>query len=97
MAKKSVYLFSASAVKNTEKGGAWLAKISLTNNSSDSEEYGAGTTELTSWSNASACKRWIKAKVQAMTPRKSVKMIATAAKDAKGKPVQFDGSLLFKK
>lgn len=97
MARKSSYLFSASATKNTDKGGAWLAKVSLTNNTADSEEYGAGTTELTAWTNASACKRWIKAKVQAMTPRKSVKMVATTAKDAKGKPVQFDGSLIFKK
>jgi hypothetical protein len=97
MAKKSTYLFSASATKNPEKGGAWLAKISLTNNSADSEDYGTGTTELSAWSNASACKRWIKAKVQAMTPRKSVKMVATSAKDAKGKPIQFDGSLTFKK
>jgi hypothetical protein len=48
------------------------------------------------WSNASAGKRWVKSQVQALTPRKSVKMIAGEGKDAKGKPTSFVGVVTFK-
>jgi hypothetical protein len=34
--------------------------------------------------------------VAQMTPRKSVKMVAGSAVDAKGKPVSFTGELAFK-
>jgi hypothetical protein len=34
--------------------------------------------------------------VQALTPRKSVKMIAGEGKDAKGKPISFVGVVTFR-
>jgi hypothetical protein len=50
------------------------------------------------WSNASAAKRWIKEMVQELTPRKSVKMIATTQNlDAKGKPLAFVGQIGYKR
>ena len=48
------------------------------------------------WKNASAGKKYIKAMVQELTPRKSVKLIPSEEKDAKGKPVRFSGTLNFK-
>ena len=51
---------------------------------------------MAAWSNASAGKRWVKSQVQALTPRKSVKMIAGEGKDAKGKPTSFVGVVTFK-
>jgi hypothetical protein len=50
----------------------------------------------TAWANASSAKRWVKTQVQALTPRKSVKMVAGSAVDVKGKPVSFTGELAFK-
>ena len=52
--------------------------------------------QCTAWKNASAAKRWVKEQVLKHTPRKSVKMVATGALDAKGKPTAFTGSLTFK-
>ena len=52
-------------------------------------------SDQAAWKNASAAKRWIKAKVQEMTPRKSVKMNPTKFND-KEKPVEFSGVLEFK-
>jgi len=101
MAKKVTKTFTATLKLNTEQGGAWLANVSLVtplqgfqnlNSIPDSE---AASFE-TAWKNASAGKRWIKAKVIEMTPRKSVKMVAGEELDAKGKPVSFYGELNFK-
>jgi len=91
MVKKIVKTFSANLNKNTEKGGAWLATVTV----SDADGT-AGFVYQAAWSNASAGKRWVKSQVQALTPRKSVKMIAGEGKDAKGKPTSFVGVVTFK-
>jgi len=92
MAKKVVKTFSANLNKNLEKGGAWMAIISITTDGMD----GTDVLNTSAWSNASAGKRWIKSQVQALTPRKSVKMIAGEGKDLKGKPTSFVGVVTFK-
>jgi len=92
MPRKVSATFNATLVKNTDKGGAWLAQWTITHEGLDNPIK----MEFEAFSNASAGKRWFKEKVAANTPRKSVKMIATDAKDVKGKPVKFIGSLGFK-
>jgi hypothetical protein len=92
MAKKVVKTFSANLNKNLEKGGAWMAIISITTDGMD----GTDVLNTSAWSNASAGKRWVKSQVQALTPRKSVKMIAGEGKDLKGKPTSFVGVVTFK-
>jgi hypothetical protein len=93
MAKKVNSTFKASIVKNQTKGGAWLATITLSDEGIDTpyDSYQAA------WANASAAKRWIKEVVQATTPRKSVKMVPGDLRDVKDKPVNFDGSVTFKR
>jgi hypothetical protein len=90
MAKKITVTFSARIWANTEQGGAWIAEYSV-------DEEGIVTGEYSAWKNASAAKRWMKAKVQALTPRKSVKLLAGTELDAKGKPTSFTGTLIYKK
>jgi hypothetical protein len=92
MAKKVVKTFSANLNKNTEKGGAWMAIVSVTTDGIDGTEI----LNTSAWSNASAGKRWVKSQVQALTPRKSVKMVAGEGKDAKGKPTSFVGVVTFR-
>ena len=92
MAKKVIKTFSANLNKNLEKGGAWMAIISITTDGMD----GTDVLNTSAWSNASAGKRWVKSQVQALTPRKSVKMIAGEGKDLKGKPTSFVGVVTFK-
>jgi hypothetical protein len=92
MAKKVVKTFSANLNKNLEKGGAWMAIVSVTTEGIDGTEI----LNTSAWSNASAGKRWVKSQVQALTPRKSVKMIAGEGKDAKGKPTSFVGVVTFR-
>jgi hypothetical protein len=92
MAKKVVKTFSANLNKNLEKGGAWMAIVSVTTEGIDGTEI----LNTSAWSNASAGKRWVKSQVQALTPRKSVKMIAGERKDAKGKPTSFVGVVTFR-
>ena len=92
MAKKVVKTFNANLSKNSEKGGAWMATINVTTDGID----GFDVINMAAWSNASAGKRWVKSQVQALTPRKSVKMIAGEGKDAKGKPTSFVGVVTFK-
>ena len=93
MAKKVNALLEAKLIKNPEKGGAWLASVRVKDEGID--EYYA--VEKTAWSNASAGKRWIKAKVQELTPKKSVKFIAGTNLDVKGKPLSWTGQVNFKK
>jgi len=94
MAKKVNVVFYAQAIKNAEKGGAWLATIRITDEGMDSPIHEL----VTAWSNASAAKRWIKESVQKLTPRKSVKMIATTQNlDAKGKPLAWVGQIGYKR
>lgn len=94
MPKKVNVVFYAQAIKNADKGGAWLTTITITDEGMD-----VPTNTLTAaWSNASAAKRWIKEKVQELTPRKSVKMIATTQNlDAKGKPLAWVGQIGYKR
>lgn len=93
MARKVSSTFHASLTKNDVKGGAWLAQVSLTDEGMETPYK----VEITAWANASAGKRWVKERVQALTPRKSCKMIPTSQVDAKGKPVSFIGALGFKR
>lgn len=95
MAKKVNVVFEATLKKNPDKGGAWLA--SVTKFDEGMEHTASQVAVVTAWSNASAGKRWIKDKVQEMTTRKSVKMIPGALTDAKGKPVDFSGQVMFKR
>jgi hypothetical protein len=92
MAKKVSKVFKADLTKNNVKGGAWMATVSV-------QDEGIDTVDVlldSAWANASAGKRWIKEKVQELTPRKSVKMVAGADLDAKNKPLFFRGELVFK-
>ena len=92
MARKVVKTFTANLNKNIEKGGAWMAIVNVTTEGIE----GSDVVNMAAWSNASAGKRWIKSQVQALTPRKSVKMIAGEGKDAKGKPTSFVGVVTFR-
>ena len=91
MAKKVDYKFHAQVTLNSEKGGAWLAVVQVNN-----EEAVVQAMFTTAWRNASAAKRYVKAMVQELTPRKSVKMVAGEAKDEKGRPISFTGELTYK-
>ena len=91
MTKKVNVTFYAQTIKNQSKGGAWLTTIHITDEGMDKTIFTAA------WSNASAAKRWIKEMVQELTPRKSVKMIASTNVDAKGKPVAFVGQIGYKR
>ena len=93
MAKKVNVTFYAETIKNNEKGGAWLTTIRVTDEGMDTPTH----EHITAWSNASAAKRWVKERVQALTPRKSVKLVASTNLDAKGKPLAFVGQVGFKR
>ena len=92
MPKKVNAVFEATLVKNDTKGGAWLATVKTYDEGIEAHHH-----EIAAWANASAGKRWIKERVQALTPKKSVKMIAGSKLDAKGKPVEFTGSVKYKR
>lgn len=100
MAKKTKKTFTATLALNPEKAGAWMASVFLTyldeSDSKNSIPNTVGVSEATAWKNASAAKRWIKTKVQEMTPRKSVKMNPTKFDKATEKAVEFSGVLEFK-
>lgn len=92
MAKKVSAVFEASLDKNNVKGGAWIAAIKTYDEGIEAHHH-----ELSAWANASAGKRWVKERVQALTPKKSVKMVAGTTLDEKGKPVSFTGSVKYKR
>lgn len=92
MAKKVNAVFEATLDKNDVKGGAWIAAIKTYDEGVDAHHH-----ELSAWANASAAKRWVKERVQALTPKKSVKLIAGSTLDAKGKPVSFNGLVKYKR
>ena len=101
MAKKVKKTFTATLTLNPEKGGAWLAYVNVATPADDEglnsiANVAESISDQAAWKNASAAKRWIKAKVQDITPRKSVKMVAGDKVDAKNKPVTFTGSVAFK-
>lgn len=90
MPKKVENRFHAEIRLNGDKGGAWLATVKV------QDDTGATTvTECSAWKNASAAKRWVKERVKALTPRKSVVMLGTNLND-KNKPTLLTGSLIFK-
>jgi hypothetical protein len=93
MTKKVNVTFYAETIKNQSKGGAWLTTIRITDEGMDIPNQ----VITAAWSNASAAKRFIKEKVQELTPRKSVKMIASTNVDAKGKPIAFVGQIGYKR
>ena len=93
MTKKVNVTFYAETIKNQSKGGAWLTTIRITDEGMDTPHE----VIMSAWSNASAAKRFIKEKVQELTPRKSVKMIASTNVDAKGKPIAFVGQIGYKR
>lgn len=93
MAKKVNVSFEADLIKNTQKGGAWLAEYSVIVTGDDKPSV-AG---INAFSNPSAGKRWLKEQVLAHTNKKSIKMVATADKDEKDKPVHFTGVVVFKR
>jgi len=90
MAKKVVKTFNAGLVRNVEKGGGWLAIVTVKVGDVIEAQI------MNPWTNASAGKRWIKNQVQMLTPRKNIKMIAGTDKDLKGKPISFVGVVTFK-
>lgn len=92
MAKKVNAVFEAKLVKNTEKGGSWLATVKTYDEGVEAHHH-----EVTAWANASAAKRWVKARVQALTPKKSCKMIAGATLDEKNKPTEWTGEVKYKR
>ena len=100
MAKKVKKTFTATLALNPDKGGAWLAYVNVATPADDEGlnsivNVAESISDQAAWKNASAAKRWIKAKVQEMTPRKSVKMNATKFGE-KEKPVAFAGVLEYK-
>jgi hypothetical protein len=101
VAKKITKKFTATLVLNTEQGGAWLANVSLLtpavdNDNPNSMQPADAVSAEAAWKNASAGKRWIKAQVLAMTPRKSVKMEPTKLDKTTEKAIAFVGKLEFK-
>lgn len=94
MAKKINAAFSATLNKNLEKGGAWMATLTILHEAADG--YMPVKSESSAWTSASAAKRWLKHRVMDLTPKKNVKMVAGSDVDAKGKPVNFAGEVAFK-
>lgn len=92
MAKKINANFNAELRKNKDKGGAWIAEYAVSY-AGDSNPIKA---DYSAWSNPSAGKRWLKSMVLANTNKKSIKMVANSELDDKGKPVFFNGDVVFK-
>lgn len=95
MAKKTEKKFDAYLTLNTEKGGAWQANVNVSYLDEETGERIYTAELVTAWKNASAAKRWLKAKVQELTPRKSVKLEAFLF-DENQKPRGFRGELTYK-
>ena len=92
MVKKVEAVFTATVVKNTEKSGAWLAEVTIQHEGLDNPVYNG----YTAWTNATSAKRWVKEILRFNTSRKAIKFVEGEAKDAKGKPVMFTGSISYK-
>lgn len=92
MAKKVNVVFSADMAKNLDKGGAWLAEFDVVYDYEDKPRVSGRDA----FSNPSAAKRWLKEMVLQHTNKKSIKMIAGSDKDAKDKPINFSGTVVFK-
>lgn len=94
MSKKINAAFKGSLNKNLDKGGAWMATLTILHEAPDG--FMVVKTESSAWSNASAGKRWLKHRLMDLTPKKNVKMVAGPEVDAKGKPATFSGEVAFK-
>lgn len=92
MAKKINCVFDAELRKNNVKGGAWVAEYSVTRDDQD-RPVAAG---YAAWANPSAAKKWLKDMVLEHTNKKSIKMVANSERDAKDKPIFFNGTVAFK-
>lgn len=75
---------------NPAKGGGWLCEILYFDDTNT-----ATAADLTAWKNASAAKRYIKEKIQATTPRKSIKLLPGYGADSSTKPVSFLGDMTY--
>lgn len=98
MAKKVERTFKATLAKNPVKGGAWKVTYTITelrNNGLGGYDEIEIDNNVTAWSNASAGKRYIKERVQQLTPRKSIKLDVTSI-DENEKPVKIQGTLIYK-
>ena len=83
--KAPTQTFSVKIIKNTQVSGAWLCRIK------DKEEE-----SITPWSNVSAAKRYVKAEVLRLTPRKSIKLEVIEEDEVTGKPLMLEGSFTYK-
>jgi hypothetical protein len=92
MAKKVNCFFDGEMRKNDVKGGAWIAEFHVTR---DDQERPVAAN-YSAWANPSAAKKWLKEMVLKHTNKKSIKMVASAERDAKDKPVFFEGKVAFK-
>lgn len=94
MARKINAAFKGSLIKNLDKGGAWMATLTILHEAPDG--FMPVKTESSAWTSASAGKRWLKHRLMDLTPKKSIKMVAGSEVDAKGKPAAFNGEVAFK-
>lgn len=88
---KRNYILKATLRLNQSKAGGWLASYTIDGDGTETE-----LGVVSAWKNPSAAKRWLKEEVVKKTPRKSIKMVATAVVDEKGKPAEFVGELTYK-
>jgi len=92
MVKKVNANFNGELRKNNVKGGAWIAEYVVTR----SDEERPVAADYSAWANPSAGKKWLKEMVLTHTNKKSIKMVAGTDKDAKDKPIYFNGDVVFK-
>jgi hypothetical protein len=92
MAKKVNCVFDAELRKNDVKGGGWIAEFHVTRDDQDRPV----AANYSAWANPSAGKKWLKEMVLAHTNKKSIKMVANNERDAKDKPIFFEGKAVFK-
>lgn len=88
MERKIEHSFMALMEKNTEKGGAWRARVTIFQGENEIHNY------ITAWTTASAAKRWVKSLLP-LTTKKSIKFVATNEVDEKGKPICFGGGFKY--
>jgi hypothetical protein len=92
MAKRVTANFNGELRKNNVRGGAWIAEYVVTRADYDKPV----AADYNAFANPSAGKKWLKEMVLTHTPKKSIKMVAGTDKDAKDKPIYFNGDVPFK-
>ena len=90
MPKKEERKFQVQIKKNMGDGGAWLSRYSIYKGVDDEDE-----THFEAHKNASAAKRWVKAQLQEITGRKSMKF-NVIKEDDNGKPITLTGYVMYK-